>query len=227
MIEAGSRRLARAGRTALLAGLVARCFFAAPLQAQPLPVREALLGAAAEATEPPRVVASPQSVIQVFLEGCVQNDGQPTAVADWALAHGFEPLDALGAGADDLLGGEPGLVLGAPASAGKVLLASTQSQRCVVWAEQVNGPALRQAFQKMASSLGFKGAKLQSMIDRTLATAGVWRHQSQWRYRRAGGDQDFGLGSATTLVDTPRAQLLHFAPLQSTAPPALDGMPSR
>jgi hypothetical protein len=166
-------------------------------------------------------------VVQVFLEGCVLNEGQTGGTIDWALAQGFEPLDPLVAGAEELLGGVEGTVLVAPGSAGRVLLAAAQGQRCVVWAQGQHGPKLRAAFEKMVSALRVKGARVEIMLERNLASAGAWRNQSQWRYRRLGGDQDFGLGSATTLVDGPGAQLLHFAPLPPAAPPAPDGMPTR
>ena len=219
--------LVLARRAATTALVLAWSLCATLAAAQSAPWREAPIIEPWTPVEPARASSSPQSVVQVFLNACVQNDGQPAAVVDWALANGFEPLDGTRTGADDLLGGEPGSVLVVPGSAGQVLLAVSQGQRCVVWAEQMSGPALRNAFQKMTSSLGFKGAKLQTVVDRNLATAGVWRNQSQWRYRRAGGEQDFGLGSATTLVDAPHAQLLHFAPLPPAAPPAPDGLPAR
>ena len=79
----------------------------------------------------------------------------------------------------------------------------------------------------MVSALGFKGARVQPVMDRNLSSAGAWRNQLQWRYRRVGGDQDFGLGSATTLSQTLGAQLLHFAPMAPVAPPYPDGSPSR
>ncbi len=200
--------------------------FAAPAGAQPPPLRDAPIIEAPKAAEPQPAASAPptaQSVVQVFLDACVLNEGQPGAVIDWALTRGFEPLDPLRTGAEDLLSGSAGTVLAIPGSAGRALLAVGEDRRCLVWAEQTHGPKLRGAFQKMVSGLGFRGARVQSVIDRNVNSAGAWRNQSQWRYRRVGGDQDFGLGSATTLINAPGAQLLHFAPMAPAAPPYPDG----
>lgn len=216
-----------------LVGALVPAWCGSPAVAQPLPLREAPIIEPSPAAEPQRAASAPsappvpQAVVGVFLEACVLNEGEVAAVTDWALAQGFEPIDPLRTGAEDLLGGAAGTVLSAPGSAGHVLLAVAQDQRCLVWTERTNGPLLRKAFQKMVSGLGFKGARVQSVIDRNLSSAGAWRNQSQWRYRRVGGARDFGLGSATTLANAPGTQLLHFAPMAPVAPPYPDGMPSR
>lgn len=201
--------------------------------AQSLPLREAPIiepadAAASVAKAPtPSAPPSPPAVVQVFLDACVLNEGEAAAVTDWALGQGFEAVDPMQTGAEDLLGGAPGAVLAMPGTAGRVLLAASEDRRCLVWAEQMNGPLLRVALQKMVTGLGSKGARVQSLIDRNLQSAGVWRKQSQWRYRRVGGREDFGVGSATTLGNMLGAQLLHFAPLAPVAPPQPDGTPSR
>ena len=208
-------------------------FTAAGASAQSAPLREAPIIEPSLAPWPPPASApegaapAAQAVVQVFLDGCVLNEGQASAVVDWALAQGFEPLDPLRTGAEDLLSGAAGTVLAVPGSGGRVLLAAGVDRRCIVWAEQTNGPRLRGAFQKMVADLGAKGARVQPVIDRNLSTAGTWRNQTQWRYRRVGGSEDFGLGSATTLAATAGTQLLHFAPMARPAPPYPDGMPSR
>lgn len=208
--------------------------FAGQAAAQFLPLREAPIIEPASPfdvapTPPARPSAPPsvEAVVRVFLDGCVLNEGQSAAVIDWALAQGFEPLDPLRTGAEDLLGGAAGAVLAVPGSAAQVLLAAGEDRRCIVWAENTNGPGLRGEFRKMVSGLGFKGARVQSVIDRNLNSGGAWRNQSQWRYRRVGGGEDFGLGSATTLGAAPSAQLLHFAPMTRPMPPQPDGTPSR
>ncbi len=201
--------------------------------AQPLPLREAPIiepeAAPADVAKPPAPNGRPMpdAVAKVYLEGCVANEGQSNAVVDWALAQGFEPVDPLRFGAEDLLSGVPGTVLAAPGSGGGVLLASTLNRRCLVWAENTHGPRLRIAFQRMVAGLGTKGAKVQPMMERNLNSGGAWRNQSQWRYRRVGGSEDFGLGSATTLAGSPGTQLLHFTPLANPPPPHPDGQPSR
>ena len=125
--------------------------FAAAAGAQSLPLRQAPIIEPSKAPEPQPAASAPlaaQSVAQVFLDGCVLNEGQPSAVVDWALAQGFEPVDPLRTGAEDLLGGTPGAVLAMPGSAGLVLLAAAQDRRCLVWAESTNGPRLRSAFRR-------------------------------------------------------------------------------
>ncbi|KNZ34279.1 MAG: hypothetical protein AD742_02555 [Methylibium sp. NZG] len=217
---------------ALAAGLL---MVSAGASAQSAPLREAPIiepqlapwppaaPAAAPATSPPTA----ELVVQIYLDACVQHEGQSGAAIDWALARGFEPLDPLRTGAEDLLSGAAGAVLAAPGTAGRVLLAAGEDRRCIVWAEQTNGPRLRTAFQRMVGELGAKGARVQPVIDRNLNSAGSWRNQLQWRYRRVGGSEDFGLGSATTLAAGTGTQLLHFAPMARVAPPYPDGMPSR
>ncbi len=170
---------------------------------------------------------SPATLVQLFLEACVAHGGRTDAVIDWALGRGFEPLDPSRIGAEGLLGGSAGTVLAKPGSAGAVLLAADQDQRCLVWAEQAHGPKLRSAFQRMVAGLGVPGARLRNVIDRNVNRGGTWRNQSQWRYRRSGGEVDFGLGSATTLLNAPGAQLLHFVPLASAATPARDAAAPR
>ena len=209
-------------------------FAAAGAGAQSAPLREAPILEPNLAPWPPAAsaplgaVPSVQAVVQVFLDACVLNEGQAGPVVDWALAQGFEPLDPLRTGAEDLLSGAAGTVLAVPGSGGRVLLAAGEDRRCIVWAEQSNGPRLRGAFQKMVADLGANGARVQPVMDRNLSSAGTWRNQTQWRYRRVGGSEDFGLGSATTLaVAAAGTQLLHFAPMARPAPPYPDGMPSR
>ena len=205
-----------------------------PAAAQSLPLREGPIIEPRTAADPAPATAAPvrvpptaDAVVRVFLDACVLNEGQSASVIDWALAQGYEPLGPLRTGAEDLLGGAAGAVLAAPGSGGRVLLAAGNDRRCIVWAESTNGPRLRGAFQKMVSDLGCRGARVQSVIDRNLTSAGTWRNQLQWRYRRVGGSEDFGLGSATTLGAAPSAQLLHFAPMTRPAPPYPDGTPSR
>jgi hypothetical protein len=217
------------------AGFLVLVAVACGASAQSLPLRQAPIIEPAPAGDWPLAASAPrgssaspsaQAVVQVFVEGCVLNEGQSTSVVDWALTQGFEALDPLRAGAEDLLDGTAGSVLAMPGTDGQVLLAAAQDGRCLVWAERTNGPQVRSAVQKVVSGLGFKGARIQAVMDRNLNSAGAWRNQSQWRYRRVGGDRDFGLGSATTLSGS-GAQLLHFAPMAPAKPPAPDGIPSR
>lgn len=201
---------------------------AAPSVAQSLPWRRAPIIEPHQVFQSPLAATAPptvERVVQIFLDACVLNEGQPTAVIDWALTQGFEPLNPLQADAAELLGGVAGTALAAPGSAGLVVLAATQDGRCVLWAESMNGPRLRTAFHAMVDSLAAQGARLQTVIARNLESGGAWRHQSQWRYRQVGAERDFGLGSATTLADAPGAQLLHFGPIEPSAARDPDGLP--
>ena len=208
----------------VLAGL------ATGVAAQSLPWREAPIIEPHQViprAPPPPPAPTVESITQTFLDACVRNEGQATAVIDWALMHGFEPLDPLRADAGELLGGAAGTALAAPGGGGRVMLAAMQDGRCVLWAERTPGPPLRNAFQAMVGSLSAKGAKVQIIASRNLSAGETWRHQAQWRYRRVGGSQDFGLGSATTLADAPGSQLLHFAPMDLPSAPDPDGVARR
>jgi hypothetical protein len=200
----------------------------APAAAQALPWRRAPIIEPHQVLAPPPAASAPptvERVVQIFHDACVVHEGQPTAVIDWALNQGFEPLNPLQADASELLGGVDGTALAAPGSAGLVVLAAAQDGRCVLWAEKMNGPRLRTAFHAMVDSLAAQGARLQAVIARNLESGRAWRHQSQWRYRQVGAERDFGLGSATTLAEAPGAQLLHFGPIEPSAARDPDGLP--
>ena len=128
---------------------------------------------------------------------------------------------------DGLLSGQPGSVLAAPGTRGRVLLAAATGRQCTVWADQMSGPALRSAAIDAVSSLTAKGAKLQLQADRNFERAGAWRNQMQWRYRAVGTTLDLGLGAITTLSDNPGTQALQAAPLPATPAFAPDGLPTR
>jgi hypothetical protein len=171
--------------------------------------------------------ATPQGVARTFQQACVLTGGDEAAAVDWALAQGFEPADALRGNVDGLLSGQPGSVLAAPGTRGRVLLAAATGRQCTVWVEQTAGPALRTAVVEALSALTSKGAKLQLGVDRNFERAGAWRNQMQWRYRAVGATFDLGLGAITTLSDGPGTQALHAAPLPATPAFAPDGLPTR
>ncbi|MBC7954991.1 MAG: hypothetical protein H7Y33_03850 [Cytophagales bacterium] len=178
--------------------------------------------------EPPLSVwATPQGVARTFQQGCVLTGGDEAAAVDWALAQGFEPAEALRGNVDGLLSGQPGSVLAAPGTRGRVLLAAAQGRQCTVWADQMPGPALRSAVAEALSTLTAKGARLQLQVDRNFERAGAWRNQMQWRYRAVGTTLDLGLGAITTLSDNPGTQALNLAPLPATPAFAPDGLPTR
>lgn len=171
--------------------------------------------------------ASPQGVARVFQQACVMTNAEEVAAVDWALAQGFEPADPMRGNMDGLLSGQPGSVLAAPGTRGRVLLAAAQGRVCTVWVDQVQGPALRAAVIDALATLTMKGAKLQLGVDRNFERAGAWRNQMQWRYRAVGASGDLGLGAITTLGDGQGTQALNAAPLPATPAFAPDGLPTR
>jgi hypothetical protein len=205
--------MARSFRT--LAGCV---LLAGPLaalaQVNALPVPE---------EEPPGL--GPEAVARIFEQACILTEGVTGAAIDWALSQGFEPVDPMRP-SEGLLDGKAGTVLVAPASEGRVMLAAAESQ-CSVWAERTPGPPVRLAMAALAGRLQGKGAKLQVVVNRNVERSGAWRNQAQWRYRSVGGSQDFGIGSVTTLTDSPGTQVLHLAPMPHTPNYAPDGTPLR
>lgn len=170
---------------------------------------------------------TPQGVARIFQQACVQTGADESAAVDWALSQGFEPTDPMRGSMDGLLSGQPGSVLAAPGTAGRVLLAAAHGRQCTVWVEQMAGPGVRSAVVEALSGLVFKGAKLQLGVDRNFERAGAWRNQMQWRYRAVGASGDLGLGAITTLGDSPGTQALNAAPLPAAPAFAPDGLPTR
>jgi hypothetical protein len=162
-----------------------------------------------------------EAVVRAFVDACVISEGDLTGVVDWAVNHGYSPADQTVVDVRPLLGGQAGNVFAMPDTAAPVLLAVTTDRRCTVWAERTSGPALRRAFQQAAAQLAARGARVQTMFDRTIERAGAWRQHLQLRYRRVGGSQDFGIGVVTTVAAAAGSQALHFAPAPA-APPATD-----
>jgi hypothetical protein len=169
--------------------------------------------------------AAATTIVRVFIDGCVANEGDSMKTVDWAINQGLEPVFERGGVAETLLSGRPGTVLAMPASASPVLLAIDLDKRCTVWAERGDGPAVRAEFVKAMNALAAKGARLQPLQERTVERGGAWRMQLQMRYRRVGGSQDFGVGTVTTLSAPPAAQALSLAPMASRLEaPATDPM---
>jgi hypothetical protein len=157
-----------------------------------------------------RSTIKPKAVITIFEQACMRTTGQSAQAVDWALAHEFVPVETQRSATEDtMLGGEPGTVLVAPHTDGRVMLAVALNQ-CTVWAERIPGPPIRQAVSNMVLD---KYVKAQRLIDRSVERAGMWRNQMKWRYRPAGADQDWSLGLITTLANSPGTQVLRWAPL--------------
>ena len=186
----------------------------------------ALLGQARVFAADPQSWLTPQGVAAVFEQACIRTEAQSDAAVDWALTQGFEPLDAYAGSAHELLEGQPGAVLAAPGSEGRVMLVATQDRKCTVWAQRMNGPALRLAVAEALGRASAGGARVQLQLERNIERSGAWRNQMQWRYRVVGGSVEFGLGAVTTLTATPATQALNMAPWQA-AGPAPDGMTGR
>jgi hypothetical protein len=147
---------------------------------------------------------------------------------DWAINQGWEPVDAhVGSGAT-LLSGRAGTVFAWPGRG--VLLAIDLDKRCTVWADRADGPAVRLELARALGALAARGARVQTLQERSVERAGAWRMQVQTRFRRVGGAQDFEVGSVTTLTEQPTAQVLSAAPMPSRLDvPATDptGLPRR
>ena len=175
----------------------------------------------------PKSLLTPQGVANIFHQACLRTGAQAETAVDWALTQGFEPLDALGGPGYDLLEGQPGNVLTAPGSAGRVLLVVTHDQRCTVWAHQISGPQLRLAMAEVLDRLGTGGARVTRDFERNIERAGAWRNQMQWRYRPIRANSEFAVSAVTTLNAAPATQALNMAPSQAPAGLAPDGMPQR
>lgn len=204
------------------AALLAACGLAACLVVAGVALAQEAGADPADAPRSPWL--APRAVARVFREACVDNEGQAAAAVDWALAQGFSPVDPIRGSTDGLLSGEPGSVLAAPGSDNRVLLVASTGSRCMVWAERVSGPGLRLAVVEMTGELAGKGARAQLQVERSIERSGAWRSQMQWRYRRVGGSQDFGIGAVTTLTAGPGTQALNFAPLPAPTAVAPDGV---
>lgn len=187
------------------------------------------VGASAQAEKEPPLSAwaTPQGVARTFAQACIVTGAEEAAAVDWALAQGFEPAEMTRGNVDGLLSGNPGSVLAAPGTQGRVLLAAATGRQCTVWVDQMPGPALRTAVAEAVSVLAGKGNRVQLQADRNFERAGAWRNQMQWRYRAVGASGDMGLGAITTLSDNPGTQALHAAPMPATPAIAPDGMPTR
>ncbi len=171
----------------------------------------------------PQSWLTPQGIAQVFQQACVRTEAQSERAVDWALTQGFEPLDVLMGSTHELLEGQPGAVLAAPGSEGRVVLVVSLDRRCTVWAQRANGPALRIAVTEAIGLLGAAGARVLLELDRPIERFGVWRSQMQWSYRAVGGSVGFGIAAVTTLTATPATQALNFAPLPPALPDPITG----
>jgi hypothetical protein len=182
--------------------------------------------------QPPGVVyaiapPAPEAVARAFVEGCIAHEGDLTAVVDWAISEGYLPRDPLSSEAQTLLDGRAGSVFLMPGNAAPVYLVAMSGGRCIVWAEGAVGPATHQALLRALGELAGRTGRLEKTLERHIERGGTWRRQLQWRYRRAGGYQDFGIDAVTTLTEQPGVQAFHLAPVARTSRYDPDGMPAR
>jgi hypothetical protein len=194
---------------------LAQTFTAQEVQASgnATPEPEATTESKASAPKKSTTPIKPKTIITIFEQACVRTAGQSAEAVDWALAHDFEPVDSDTRGSmETLLAGEPGTVLVAPKTDGRVMLAVAFNQ-CSVWAERTPGPPVRAALSAMVQAQSSKGAKTQTLLDRSMERAGAWRNQMKWRYRPAGTAQDWNLNAVTTLANSPGTQVLRWSPV--------------
>lgn len=183
---------------------------------------------AARADAPPRGEApDAATIVKAFVDGCIANEGDLVVATDWALGQGFEPVDPLKSDPQQLLNGQPGIVLAMPGTGGQVLMAVAADRRCMFWTERALGPGVRNALRQTLTEMGTKGAQVQTLVERAIERAGAWRQHEQLRYRRVGGSQDFLVASVTTLSPRPGAQALSFAPYAAGPARDPDGHPAR
>ena len=170
----------------------------------------------------------PEQTVRAFVDGCIAHDGEIAAVTDWALAHGWVPVDPLQeASARPLLEGAAGQVLQASRRSSALLLAVSAAGRCVVWASDQDGPLVRLALLRAIAALSARGARARIEVDRTVEHEGAWRNVMQWSYRRPGGSKELRLGAATTIGAAPAAQALQLAPMPDAPTYQPDGQPTR
>lgn len=165
----------------------------------------------------PKSLQTPQGVANIFYQACLRHVAHSEAAVDWALTQGFEPLDALGGSGYELLEGQPGNVLAAPASEGRVMLVVTFERRCTVWAQRISGPQLRLAMAEVMDRLASAGHRVTRDFERNIERSGAWRNQTQWRFRAVGVVGEFGVNAVTTLGTAPATQALNMAPWQAPA----------
>ena len=165
-----------------------------------------------------KAMLTPQGVANIFNQACLRSAAKAEAAVDWALGQGFEPIDALGGPGYELLEGQPGNVLTAPGSDGRVMLVVTNDLRCTVWAHQMIGPQLRLAVAETLDRVGAAGGKIVRDFVLNIDHAGAWRNQTRWRYQAEGESSEFGVSAVTTLSAGPATQALNMAPWQAPAP---------
>ncbi len=190
---------------------------------EPAPAAASEPKAATPQTPGNTIPIKPKTIITIFEQACVRTTGQSSQAVDWALANDFEPVDTQTRDSmQTLLAGEPGAVLVAPNTDGRVMLAVAFNQ-CSVWAERTPGPPVRAALSAMVQAQSQKGAKTQALLDRSLERSGAWRNQTKWRYRPAGQAQDWNLTAVTTLASSPGTQVLRWSPVsgEKSKPTAL------
>jgi hypothetical protein len=191
---------------------------AAVLSCTAVPAQNAFIEAAQGGASAPQPTVPAATVLRAFLDGCIAQGGDPVRTVDWAINQGGEPIDSSSGDGATLLSQRPGTVLSLPGGQGGLLLAIDFEQRCTVWAERGDGPALRAEFVRALNALAARGARVQPTLERSVERGGAWRLQLQMRLRPAGQAREVDVGAVTTLTAQPAPQVFHVAP--AGPPPA-------
>ncbi len=184
-------------------------------------------GAGGTSTPREAVPLATQTIVALFVDGCITHEAALQPVVDWALNAGLVPQDSQSSGARVLLDGHAGSVFSPPGAEGRVMLAVAEGQHCVLWVDRAAGPSIRLALLQKLGERKARGDRVEPEFDRRIERSGAWRQQTQWRYRRVGGSSDFGIGLVSTLTDGPASQVLRWAPLAPVVGFAPDGVPAR
>lgn len=153
-----------------------------------------------------------RSLVRMFLDACLAGEARQQPAVDWAISHGFVPLDAAAPGARTLLDDRAGAVFSPVGHEGRVMLAVVDGTQCIVWSDRAGGPSMRLALLQALGERRGRGETVEVAADRRIERAGAWRQQSVWRWRRPGGSGEWSVGLVHTLTDTPAAQVLRLAP---------------
>lgn len=198
-----------------LAALLSACAWVAHAQTGGEPVFTAPPGSGvrseAEAAARPDPQELAHDAVALFRRVCVRVAGEPALAVDRALAAGLTPhVSEDSRDSRALLGGAPGQVYAPPGPAALLQVALADEGRCTVWAEQAEGPQVKEGFETVIDNLRSRGAKVRAVGERVVERGGSWRHQSSFEVQDERGV--VMLDAVTLLSERPGTQVLSTAP---------------